>query len=147
MATTPASRLRAARERAGLEIAQIAEQVELPFAHYRDLEDFDEDLWDTVSLRTLRDLARALHVTPHDILEGDGAPRPEGRLSAAQFVAVILKAVAASGGDVEAWGEGAGWDVAPLLEDPENVWDLNAEGLRDIANAAGVDWRAVLSDS
>jgi hypothetical protein len=47
---------------------------------------------------------------------------------------------------VEAWGDNAGWDVSPLLEDPEKVWDLDADGLRDIAEAAGVDWRAVVPD-
>jgi len=54
--------------------------------------------------------------------------------------------VRAAGGDVEEWSERAGWDVAPIFKDPEEIWKLNAEGLREIAEAAGIDWRLVLPE-
>jgi len=65
-------------------------------------------------------------------------------MSFADFTSAIAESVRASGGDVEAWGERAGWDVAPLLRDPEETWNLCPDGLRDIAGAAGIDWRSVL---
>lgn len=142
--STPPERIRAARERAGLELADVAERVGLPFAHYRDLEDFEDEAWTTISLDTLRRLARILGLTPLRILEGDQAPAPSRRMSFAEFSAAVAASVEKAGGDADAWGDEAGWDVAPLLADPEKVWSLDADALRDIADAAGVDWRAVL---
>jgi transcriptional regulator with XRE-family HTH domain len=146
MPSTPSERLTAARERAGLEIGDVADRAGLPFAHYRDLEMFDDDVWNTVSLAELQKLGRIVGVRPLAILEGEGAPLPARRMTFTEFSAAVGAAVRASGSSVDAWGEEAGWDVAPLLEDPEQVWSLNADGLRDIADAAGVDWRSVLPD-
>lgn len=146
MSSTPNERIRAARERAGLELSDMAGQLGLPFAHYRDLEDFEEEAWTTISLGTLQKLSRILGLTPLTILEGEKVIQPSRRLSFADFSAAVAASVSAAGGDVEAWGDRAGWDVAPMLEDPEEVWNLDAEGLQDIAGAAGVDWRAVLPE-
>jgi hypothetical protein len=85
-------------------------------------------------------------LTSRVILEGEEAVAPRERISYADFSARAAAAVTAAGGDVDAWGEQAGWDVAPLLEDPEQVWKLDVEGLQEIAEAAGVDWRSVLPD-
>ena len=146
MSSTPNERIRAARERAGIEIPDIAGRLDLPYAHYRDLEDFEEEAWTTISLATLQKLSRILGLTPLTILEGEKLIQPSRRLSFADFSAAVAASVRAAGGDVEAWGDRAGWDVAPILENPEEVWNLDADGLRDIAEAAGVDWRSVLPE-
>jgi hypothetical protein len=97
-------------------------------------------------LETLHRLARTVGLTLREILGEDGSTQPSRTLSFADFARVIQESVRASGGDVDAWGERAGWDVEPLLRDPDEVWNLSADGLRDIANAAGIDWRSVLPD-
>src|SRR5215208_2878069 len=130
MTSTPPERIRAARERAGLEVSDVAEKVALPFAHYCDLEAFEDEAWTTISLETLQRLGRTLGLTPRQILEGNDAPAPSRRMSFAEFSSAVAKAVNAAGGDVDAWGEHAGWDVAPLLEAPEKLWGLDAEALR-----------------
>lgn len=140
----PSERLRAARERAGLEASDVADRAGLPLPHYCDLEAFDDDVWSTISLETLLLVSRELNVTPSLILEGRDTPGT--RMAFGEFSAAIAAAIRKDGGDADAWGERVGWDVAPLLEDPEAIWELNAEGLRDIANAAGLDWRAVLPE-
>lgn len=146
MPSTPPERIRAARERAGLELSDMADQLGLPFAHYCDLEDFEDEAWTTISIATLQKLARILRLTPLTILEGEKVIQPSRRLSFADFSAAVAASVREAGGDAEAWGDNAGWDVGPILEDPEEVWNLDADGLRDIAEAAGVDWRSVLPD-
>jgi len=143
-ASTPPERIRLARERAGLEPMDVAARLDLPQAHYWDLESFEDEAWMTLSLEELGALARLLGVTSRYILDGESPVAPDKRLSFEEFAAVIRKAVEAAGGDVDAWGETAGWDVAPLLADPKAIWELNADGLKDIADTAGVDWRLVL---
>ena len=141
---TPPDRIRNARERAGLEPMDVAAQLNLPQAHYWDLESFEDEAWMTISLEELGALARILGVTPRFILDGEEPVPPGDRLSFEGFAAVIRKAVDAAGGDVDAWGDGAGWDVAPILADPKAIWGLSPDALKDIAEAAGVDWRLVL---
>ena len=141
---SPHERIRIARERAGLEPMEVAERLNLPEAHYRDLEFHPDEAWMTISLEELGALARLLGVTSRFILDGEPPVSPDDRVSFEMFAAAIRKAVDAAGGDVDAWGDLAGWDVAPILADPKAIWDLNPDGLKDIAEAAGVDWRLVL---
>ena len=141
---TPADRIRIARERAGLEPMDVAAQLDLPQAHYWDLESFEDEASMTLSLEELSALARILGVTPRFILDGEPPVSPEDRMSFEAFAAAIRKAVDAAGGDVDAWGDVAGWDVAPLLADPRAVLELSSDAVKDIAEAAGLDWRRVL---
>ena len=144
--STPPERIRAARERAGLEPMEVAERLNLPQAHYWDLESFEDEAWMTLSLEELGALARLLGVTSRYILDGESPVGADKRMSFDEFAAVIRKAVDASGGDVDAWGETAGWDVAPILANSKAIWELNPDGLKDIADTAGVDWRLVLPE-
>ncbi|HET9251535.1 MAG TPA: helix-turn-helix transcriptional regulator [Candidatus Eisenbacteria bacterium] len=144
--STPSQRIRAARERTGLQIGEVAYRCGLSYEHYNDIESYDDDAAQTISLEALRRLSRSLGVTALFILEGADAATPTARITFAEFAACVAEAVRSSGKDVETWGEEAGWDVAPLLDDPGEIWGLNGEALREIAEAAGVDWRAVLPD-
>ena len=144
--STPAERVRAARERAGLDMGEVASRLGLSFAHLRDLESFEDDVENTISIETLRNLSLALGVTVLFILEGADPDVPAPRISFSEFAARVSEAVRRAGGDVDAWGEDAGWDVRPLLDDPETVWKLDVDALRDIAGAAGVDWHSVLPE-
>jgi transcriptional regulator with XRE-family HTH domain len=145
MTQSPNERIRAARERAGLELPEAAHQLGVSFEEYRDLEDFEDEVWMTFSLAELRKLAQILGLTPRLILTGD-ARAPGETVSFAGFSRAIAESVRIGGGDADAWGERAGWDVEPLLRDPEEIWNLSPDGLRDIADAAGIDWRSVLPD-
>lgn len=142
--STPPERIRIARERAGLEPMDVAEKLGLPQAHYWDLESFEDEAETTLSLRELSALAQILGLTPRYILDGESPVAAEERISFGEFAAAIRTAVAAGGGDVDAWGDLAGWDVAPILADAQQVWELNADALKDIAETAHVDWHRVL---
>lgn len=146
MAPTANERIRAARERAGLQPGDVAGKLEITYAEYWDIEAFEDEVWLSVSLETLHRLARTIGMTLREILEEDGSTSPAERLSFADFARMVQESVRASGGDVEAWGERAGWDAEPLIRDPDEIWNLSADGLRDIAEVAGIDWRSVLPD-
>lgn len=146
MLSTPNERIRAARERAGLQLEDVAGKLEISYAEYWDIEAFEDEIWLSISLETLHRLALTIGVTLREILDEGESPWPARTLSFADFARVVQESVRASGGDVDAWGERAGWDVEPLLRDPDEIWNLSADGLRDIAGVAGVDWRSVLPD-
>ena len=122
----------------------VAAQLNLPQAHYWDLESFEDEAWTTLSLEELGALARILGVTSRFILDGEAPVPPDERLSFEGFAEAIRKAVDAAGGDVDSWGVTAGWDVAPILENSREIWALSPDALKDIAETAGVDWRRVL---
>ena len=84
---TPPERIRLARERAGLEPADVAAQLNLPQAHYWDLESFEDEAWMTISLEELGTLARILGVTPRFILDGEAPVSPDDRMSFEEFAA------------------------------------------------------------
>lgn len=142
MASTPNERIRAARERSGRELGEAAHDLGVSFEGFRDLEDYEDEVSTAFSLREIERLARILGVTPAYILEGD-RPMP-APVSFSELSRAVADAVRAAGGDAAAWGERVGWDVEPLLRDPEEIWNLNVDGLRDIAGAVGIDWRALL---
>ncbi|HET9939909.1 MAG TPA: helix-turn-helix transcriptional regulator [Candidatus Eisenbacteria bacterium] len=141
---TANERIRAARERAGLEHGEMADKVGISWEEYWDIEGFEEDVWCCHSFDTLHRLAQALGLTLLGILEGDDSVDPAESMSFADFRSAVAESVRASGGDADAWGERAGWDVEPVLRDPEAFWKRCPDELRDVANAAGIDWRAVL---
>jgi len=142
---TPNERIRAAREGAGLELGDMAGQLDITFEGYRDIEDFEDEV-DGLPLKTLHRLARALGLSVLYILEGDSPDRPIRSISFADFSNAVAESVRATGGDADAWGDRAGWDVVPLLRDPEEIWNCCVEGLREIGHAAGIDWRAALPE-
>lgn len=142
---TPNERIRAARERAGLELGDMAGQLDMSFESYRDLEDFDDDVFG-LHLKTVHRLASVLGLSVRYILDGDASGGPVRSISFADFSSAVAESVRASGGDADAWGERVGWDVEPLLRDPEEIWNCCPEGLREVADAVGIDWLAVLPE-
>ena len=55
--------------------------------------------------------------------------------------------MAATGLDVDQFGERVGWDVTKILADPQELWEINTDGFRDVAKAAGVEWTAAFPRS
>jgi hypothetical protein len=78
-----------------------------------------------------------------------GADPPAGvtpRVTFAEVADRIQSSLAATGSTVEAWGDMAGWDVKPLLQDPAALASFNVQGVHDVCKALGVDWVGVLSE-
>jgi hypothetical protein len=44
----------------------------------------------------------------------------------------------------EALGEAIGWDIEPVLQEPEALEGYNVAGLRDICSAVGLDWLSIV---
>ena len=72
---------------------------------------------------------------------------PHAASAALDFSSAVAESVRASGGDAAAWGERVGWDVEPLLRDPEEIRATLIElGLANVevrAGGNGVEARAL----
>src|SRR5262249_27727113 len=66
-----ARRIAEARARAGLSESEMAERLGMTFESYDDLERYNDEVFMVIGLNTLRELARALNVTPGFIVIGD----------------------------------------------------------------------------
>jgi hypothetical protein len=144
----PASKhLRAAREASGLTQRQLAERFG-PEGHLcPDLELYDDELFTCIAVDDLLHLARVLERSAPALLFG--ADPPAGATPAVTFSAVadrIRSSLATTGSTAEAWGDMAGWDVTPLLQDPAALGSFNVQGVHDVCKALGIDWVGVLSE-
>jgi transcriptional regulator with XRE-family HTH domain len=137
-------RLRGARERLGLTPEEVASKVGLSAAWYYDLEAYPDEMFSTLSLAHLQALGRALGLDPKRILFGDTAS-PDASQGFRDVVDALERRMKLEGLDAETLGERLGWDIRDVLTDPEELWNFNVTGLRDVCLGAGVDWLAVLT--
>ena len=139
-------RLAAARERAGLSAEAIAERIGLPLARYRELESDATALCSKISLADLRAVAHVVGLTPRELLLDDAAPPQPARASFAELASAVRQAISRSQLSIEMWSETVGSEVGPLLVDPEYVWTLTVDALKDICMGARRDWLVFLPD-
>jgi transcriptional regulator with XRE-family HTH domain len=137
-------RIRQARERLGLSMAQVAERLGRSLAWYRDVESYPDELFSNVSLAHLQLLGDILGLEPSRILLGDSAT-PSSRRGEFQDVTTVLnRKMAVEGLDTETLNERVGWEVREVLIDSQKVWNFTVDGLRDVCCFAEVDWLSVL---
>ena len=145
MNATPSTsaRFRAARERAGLSIAEAAARAGISESCVWDLESYDDELMTVYSPADLQRFARVLYVAPHELAATgpcDDAIAPHEPASA------IREHCRARRITVDDFGDAAGWDVSAVPDAPQRLLtDFSLEGVRDVCLALGVDWRRFIS--
>jgi transcriptional regulator with XRE-family HTH domain len=139
-----AARIRAARVEAGLTVDDIAARLELPFAAYDDLERYDDEPFTVASIGVLRTLGEIVGVPVGELLLG-----PEGRrertISFAQVSRALHDFLERERQTADQFGDAIGWDLTPMLDDPDNWDDQNVELLYLVSQQLQVDWVAVLA--
>jgi transcriptional regulator with XRE-family HTH domain len=140
---SPCDRIRAARERLGMMPKEVASAMGLSSAWYDHLELVPGEVFSNVSLAHLKALGQTLGLEPATILAGDGAPYPQRR-PFEDVVDGLRRQMESAHIDADTLGERLGWDIRALLADPEQLWNFNVDGLRDVCEGVGIDWLAVL---
>jgi hypothetical protein len=136
-------RMRGARERLGLTPEAVASKMGLAAPWYYDLEAYPDEVFSTVSLAHLQVLGQTLELEPAKILVG-GTSSPIHRREFRDVVDGLERRMESEGLDAETLGERLGWDIRGVLADPQQLWNFNVTGLRDVCQGVGVDWLAVL---
>jgi hypothetical protein len=133
-----ARRLAEAREASGREIAELASLLGISFPAFRDLEDFDEEMVDCVSLGQLITLSEAIGLDLRGFFEADKV----GHATFGELAEKLQSLVA--GGSLDDLEEEVGWELQGHLDDPSTFGELPAIALADIGEPVGVDWRSFL---
>lgn len=105
----------------------------------------DDEVRGHVSLRALKSIARTLGTTPLEILEGAGAVNASSPRSSASLAALVKARIDAENLTVDGYGERIGWNVEPILGDPERLWDYPFDMLQALCGELGLDWREVIA--
>ena len=136
-----AERLTEARRSSGRDPGELAHLLGISYEAYRDLESFDEEIVDTISLRQLVLLAGAVHL---DLRSFFGAGDQIDACAFADLAARLNQLVADGTVTLAALEDEVGWELREVLEKPDLFEELPAVALADIGGRLGIDWRSFL---
>jgi len=141
-----ARRFERARERVGLTLDGIAALLGIAKSEYWDIEFHDDEAFLCFSVVELRKIATILGEPLEALLFGSDFDAPTTRISFAA-IAERLRALAATEGlTIEELGHRVGWELEPVMSDPQALGEFNLIGLSDVCHAIGVDWVTALLD-
>jgi transcriptional regulator with XRE-family HTH domain len=142
---TPGQAQRLAEARAGStrEVGELAALLGISYEAYEDLERFDEEIVDTVSLAQLLQLGAALRLD----LRSFFAAERVGHVTFAELAVRLKRLLEAERMPLAAFEDRVGWELQRHLDAPETFGELPAIALADIAAALSLDWRSFLPPS
>ena len=141
--TSNPDRFRAARERAGLSIAETAARAGVSEPWVWDLESYDNELMMTCSPADLQRFAGILSVAPRELVGTEERGDP---ISADELASAIREYCRVRNMTLDEFGNAAGWDVSKAAHAPQLLLsDFSLDGIRDICRALGLDWQRFIS--
>ena len=134
---------RAARERAGLSIAEVAARAGVSEPCVWDLESYDDELMMVYSPAELQRFAGILSVTPRELVGTEERADP---VSADELAGAIRDYCRVRNKTLDEFGDTAGWDVSKAAGAPQLLLsDFSLDGIRDICRELGIDWQRFIS--
>ena len=138
-----AGRLRALRQKAGLDPESLADQIGISAVWYADLETEAGEAENSLDLAQWRKLAVLLHVGMGFLITGAALADEVAALSF-QEVARRVRAYLEHA-SLETLESRTGWDLGAFLKRPgAEGWEQRAPFFRDLCRELGLDWRGVL---
>jgi transcriptional regulator with XRE-family HTH domain len=133
-----ARRIFEARERSGKTIAEMASLLDLSWESYNDLEAYDDEIIQVLSLQEVITLGNALGI---DLVEffSNGAPKPEESISLDALAEKIKEYLTVHHLTVAEFEEAVGWEVTNCLTEPSQFMNFNIDGLIDLTRPLGLD--------
>ena len=139
-----ADKIRQKRIAAGKSEEEMAELIGINLPSYFDLESYDDEVVDCLSLTELRKMYRALNMTPADLFSEEARGSDvAGHLSFAEFIEKVRSHIEAHGMTVPEFEDKVGWGLESLLNDPEEIWERNVQFLKDVCVELGINWLRV----
>lgn len=146
---TIGGRMKALREKAGLQPEGLADQIGITAEWFLDLESEEGELEDSLDLEQVRKLALLLGAGLSQLLTG--APLPPGtEVLTFQDLARKLKGRIDEETDpaagLDAWEDRTGWDLGRFLKSPaQEGWGQRIRFFQDVCRALRIDWLGILA--
>jgi hypothetical protein len=131
------------RQASGREVGELASLLGLSYEAYEDLERFDEEIADCISLNQMLKLADAIGLDLRRFFAAENL----GHVSFAELAARLEPFAATGPTALAAFEDRVGWELGRHLNDPSTFGELPAIALADIGESVGVDWRSLLPPS
>jgi transcriptional regulator with XRE-family HTH domain len=138
-----AQRLAEVRKASGGEIPELAGLLGISYEAYEDLERFDEEIVDALSLDQLIQLAAALRLDLRSFFDGENLRH----VTFVEFAARLERLLADGAVALAALENRVGWELRRHLDAPDTSGELPAIALADIGGSVGLDWRSLLPPS
>lgn len=135
------SELRSARLRSGKNASDLAKHTGGSVSSYYDLENCSGELFMSIDLRDLQGLCEDLGIRVRQLF-------PKAVTSTVVSPAGLRERVESylSQGrvDLGSFEDKVNYEIGQFLRDPSTIGDWNLDCLRNVCDAVGVDWQAVL---
>ena len=136
-----AKQLRAAREKAGKTIDEMAQLLNISVASYYDLESYADEVTTCLSLRQAAQLFRVLGIDPQEFFERSSLETEIVTLDGLfERINNYLTTHQITVSDLE---DEVGWEIEPLLKEHSKLLEYDIDALKDICNRIGIDWLGV----
>jgi len=132
--------LKQLREAKGFTHSELAKVARISVESYYDLEQYDDELDRGVSVGEITRIAKELGVSPSVLFGGSST----GAISTSDLASLVQQHVKLSGKVLAEFEDQIGYGVDKALADPERFRDFDADGLRAVCGAIGVNWLDVL---
>lgn len=138
-----ADKIRQKRLAVGKSEREMAELIGINLPSYFDLESYDDEVVDCLSLSELSKMNQALNMTPAELFSEDVSGSDDAHLSFAEFIEKVKSHIESHDMTVPEFEDKVGWELESLLNDPEEIWKRNVEFLKDVCVEVGINWLSV----
>jgi DNA-binding XRE family transcriptional regulator len=132
--------LRQLRENSRRSPQELASAAGINVESYYDLEAYDDELDNAISVRCVARIASEFGVKPSILYGGVSG----GAILTHDFASLIRSHLAQSGQSLAEFENQVGYSVGEALADPDQFGDFNADGLRAVSEVMSVNWFDVL---
>lgn len=142
---TIAQRLKALREKAGLDTGNLSEAIGISASWFDDLENGEGELEESLDLEQIRQLALLLQVDIARLLTGAPVPLGTKPITFKDLARHIRRRLENESG-LEALEEKCGWDLGGFVKRPDTEgWGQRTGFFRDVCGMLGLDWLGIVA--
>ena len=143
-----AARIKALRNESGKTDVEVADLLELSIYEYGDLESYDKEIIDVVSVKTAARLARLYNQSLLQLLVPEKEMWPKEHLSEKQLAEKAKALMMQKGLSQEEAEDQVGWFLESFLANPRAYVEENPiMFLQDLSRFIGINWLSSISNS
>lgn len=132
------------REAAGKSREEMASVMDISLPAYWDLESYDDEVKECISLTQLVKMGRAFKVSPRDVFSGHTNESVVGELSFGELSERIKTFIGEHAITIPEFEEKVGWAIEEALKKPDQFEEVNLQCLIDICDELQLEWLSIV---